>query len=639
MCGIAGIYHADREHPVEQDRLQLAAIRMVERGPDDGGFYVQKGIGLAHRRLAIIDLHSGQQPMTDPASGITLVFNGEIYNYRELRQSLAQQGCPFRTESDTEVLLQAFITWGEGCLSRLNGMFAFAAYDPRNHSLFLARDRVGIKPLYYAQDEHSFCFASSIPALAALRPNDLQLDLAAASHYLTTIRTTLGPDTLIRGFKTLLPGTCLQLINGQLQPIRRYWNFPVIAPQDKPECSEPVAAGTIHNLLLQSVQDRLISDVPLGGFLSGGIDSCIIASLASRLTNHHYNAYSVGYEQNGFNEWPYVDAALAAYPMWCRKIILEPDAYPEHWLSLIASKGLPLSTPNEIPIFNLANALREDFTVALSGEGADEIFGGYTIPYMAAFDFDRATAPTLPATTRTALQRLYGPSLFTDHVTQHFLLNSWMPAAVKSSLLNPDCWNAIHQDAPMQEHYRTLYQQAASGSTLDQHLYVHAHVNLEGLLSRVDSSTMAASVEARVPFTDHRLIEYTAHLPDSMKIRWISESAKQAAAQKNTVEIDQANLIHSKYILRQAFQNEIPDSILNRRKMSFPVPFADWIATRFHDFACRHILDSDLYGSLFNPARIDQLLANAATPPNAHYLWPIINLCIWQKTLNIRTKP
>jgi asparagine synthase (glutamine-hydrolysing) len=636
MCGIAGVFNLSTNEPICRDDLRRAVSRLEHRGPDDRGFFHSDQASFGHRRLAVIDVAGGHQPFTVPETGCVLVYNGEIYNHRELRRELAACGYSFKTHCDTETLFNACLEWGPQCLSRLHGMFAFAFYDPREQTLFAARDRLGIKPLFYSICRGRLLLASAMNAMLCLYPETPKIDRPALNHYLATIRTTLGPRTLVSGINALQPGEYLLARQGQSAPtVRTYWQLPLVAPQDKLTTSFDDAAATVHDMIHGAVEERLLSDVPLGGFLSGGLDSTIIAALAARLTDGGYNAYSVGYDQPGYNEWQYINQATKAYGMWCRQIHLDPEHYAADWAFLIAQKGLPLSTPNEVPIYHLARALKHDFTVALSGEGADEVFGGYTLPYFSAFDFDRAPRkqPGTETPLTAALRQLYGQSWLPDHVTHHFLLNSWLNTLQRQVLLTPDA----ACDDPMYAYYQNLYDQATPCTTLDKHLRVHARVNLEGLLFRVDSSTMAASVEARVPFTDHRIVEYLFSLPDRFKIDWISHQAREQGRHLNARDIDQKGLIESKRLLRKAFATEVPSSILQRRKMSFPVPMNIWQPTSHKDSLREQLMQSPLCDTVFRSSALRQLFSDPDPNHAAFCLWPILNLCTWVQHFGIAT--
>jgi asparagine synthase (glutamine-hydrolysing) len=418
----------------------------------------------------------------------------------------------------------------------------------------------------------------------------------------------------------------------------------VVAAADKDEPDFDLASRRVREMLEEAVSIQLVSDVPLGGFLSGGLDSCILSSIAQRMTGGNFHAYSVGYDRPGYNEWPYVRAAAGRYGMRCREIRLDEADYPEMWTKLIGLKGLPVSTPNEIGIYGLARALKEDYTVALSGEGADEIFGGYTISQFSARDFDRArrTAPAagaeLSAFDRT-LQRLYGCGHLPSRLAHYFMLNSWMPLGDKIGLLTPGAWHDLRHDAALFEFYGGWFDRLEACSTFDAYMHLHARVNLEGLLSRVDSSTMAASVEARVPFVDHPLVEWLFRLPDRYKIDWRHPNGAEAASDKNILEIEQAGLLESKRLLRNAFRTDVPREILERPKVSFPVPLAESLAGWLGALPGNLLSESPLIGTLFRPETVQRLLQTATDQRAAMALWPVANLCLWQRACGATWNP
>ncbi|QBG47405.1 asparagine synthase (glutamine-hydrolyzing) [Verrucomicrobia bacterium S94] len=629
MCGIAGFFSWDSHAPVPSRRLRCAAERMALRGPDAEGFYEQNGVGFAHRRLTVIDPESGWQPMVDQASGVCLTYNGEIYNFKTLRTRLVGLGHRFETQCDTEVLLRAYLQWGRSCTDQLVGIFAFAVYDPREEQLFLVRDRMGAKPLYYSRTGEGIAFASTVAALRVFEGVGSDIEYDALLHYFTSIRTTMGSRTLLRDVRTLEPGTLLTARRAsRTVECRRYWEFPIVSASEKESPSLSEAVDTVRDLVEAAVAGQLVSDVPLGGFLSGGIDSAVITSLAAKQGG--YGAYNVGYGEHGCNEWPYVRMAAAFAGIECREIHLDSDGFVDAWIFLMKEKGLPLSTPNEIPILHLARALRQDYTVALSGEGADEVFGGYVVPYFSAYDFDRAKREpsSVPGAVEQAMLRLYGRDCLPGHVEHHLLLNSWMPPGTQQVLLQPEL--AGHLPAVL-DFYQGLFDRFADCSTLDKHMHLHARINLEGLLNRVDSSTMSASVEARVPFTDHRIAEYLYRLPDEFRIRWRDEAARQRGHVMNVAEIDRHDLVESKLLLRRAFSREVPAGILNRRKVSFPVPFREWFGGSLRDFAADTLRASHLIEAIVQKPVLTELLDGAHDPGYAMQLWPLVNLALWEQ--------
>ncbi len=640
MCGIIGFLDRGGKSEISPDVVNRVTDLLAARGPDGKGTYHAPGIFLGHRRLAIIDVTNGTQPFVDKASGAVITYNGELYNYLEIRDVLARRGRVFRTESDTEVVLQAYLEWGADALQRFNGMFAFAIYQPDRHRLFMARDRIGIKPLFYSERGKMLYFSSTCPALQAFPGISRMLSPAAVSHYLTTIRTTLGDQTLFRDIRALPAGTWLEAgIEGVKR--QRYWDFPVMSTGDHP----PGADGgdglaRTEELVRAAVADRHVSEVPLGGFLSGGLDSSIIAALSHAQTAGRFETYSVGYDRAGYSEWDYVRSVVAHTGVSCREIRLNEETYPAAWQMLVSNKGLPISTPNEIAIHHLARAARERLTVVLSGEGADEVFGGYVVPYFSAFDYDRAPRKPLPADAvaepgYAALRRLYGREHLFCRPDHYFLVNAWVPFSEKARLMSPAFKDLICHDDELFTWYEDAYAPFQACTTFHANMQVHARVNLEGLLFRVDSSTMSASVEARVPFTDHRIVEHLFKLPDHLKMDWRSQAARHRASDLNVSDIDRLNLVESKILLRKAFADLLPDDVLSRRKASFPVPFREG----FHDWLSalpRGVLEeSQILRQLFSSSDVAQLLRNAGHKRSAMLLWPIVNLALWEQACDV----
>lgn len=629
MCGIIGVFDRTGSAQGYLPSLLRGMDQMAVRGPDGAESFGDGPVLLGHRRLAVIDINGGQQPWHDPQSGITGVYNGEIYNYRELRKELISLGHSFRSESDTEVLMRAYREWGPLCLDRLVGMFAFAIWDPCRSELFLARDRLGVKPLYFADTGDSFYFASSVAALREFPAIGSSLDLHAVSHYLTTVRTTMGQRTLLRDIKTLEPG-CALLINSERRLRQwRYWDLEMKRAEDKTEPTLEDAAEQLFELLDKAVADRLQADVDIGCFLSGGIDSAAIVSQATSRGSGQLQTYSMGFDREGYNEWPFVRDTANHFDLANTEITAEESNYLELWSQLIDNKGLPLSTPNEVGIYLLAKELSNDCTVALSGEGADEILGGYAIPFFSAKDFDRSQTGVCDQF-RAALIRLYGRDSFESRTDHFFSLNSWLPTIAKWSLLNEDVSSKLQRNDLVFEHYEELLSDAEDCSTMDAYLHVHTRVNLEGLLNRMDSSTMAAGVEARAPFTDHRLVEYAFSLPDSLKLDWSGPYAKEIGASMNVLELQSQGFIDSKRTLRQAFQDKLPSSVVNRPKMSFPTPFVETIRGELSDTIGSILRDSPLVGSLFQEEAMSVLAQS-----NNIVLWPVANLCLWAEQENV----
>lgn len=619
---------------------------MRRRGPDAAGFAQAPGFAAAHRRLSILDPDGSPQPWVDAATGDILVFNGEIYNYAELRRTLQMQGEQFRSAGDTEVLLRALQHWGLGSLPRLNGMFALAWYRARDRRLWLVRDHAGIKPLFFMLRAGRCWFASSMAAMLTFPEAPRGLDLVTFSHYLSTIRTTLGQRTLVGGVSTLEAGHLLEISPAQTvcDPIR-WWSLPAIPAAAKRERPMHDVADEVFHRVRTAVRRQLVSDVPLGGFLSGGLDSTIIASQASELGDGEYRCYAVGYLRedavgNPGHEFPYVDMASQHLGVPCEKIVLDEHEYLDDWQFLIDEKGQPLSTPNEVGIYRLASALRTRCTVALSGEGADEIFAGYTVPYASAWDFARAPlANAWPDDRRTAFQeslrQLYGVTRFTSLTDHYFRLNSWVPLSLKYRILTAQTIVGAQHDEPMFLHYRGALDELRHLTPMDRYLHLLARSNLEGLLSRLDSSTMAASVESRVPFTDPEVMASAFVLRDHCKLDFVDDHARVLGQTLNAWELDQRGYLVSKRALREAFRHAVPQSILQRSKVSFAMPFQDCLAGPWLAFARETLQRSVILHDLCEPASLAFLLDNIDQKRFSIALWPLLNLALWAEAFGI----
>ncbi len=636
MCGIAGIISTPDENlrHKNNDLINKSLKILHNRGPNAQGTCQGSHWVFGHTRLAIIDIESGSQPMVDGDSGCALTYNGEIYNYINLRERLKKYGYQFFTNCDTEVVLKAYLHWGLNCFEYFNGFFAIGLVDPRKEVLHLARDRMGIKPLYFTQSKNRMCFASTIPAVALLSETQCSYNLSAMSHYLTTGRTCLGETTLVNDVYTLKPGTYRSInYNSWNVSSKSYWQIPVIPDEEKLNLSFDTAVEQCHALIDDSVKMRLMSDVPLGLFISGGLDSAIISAVVA---NHYLKkipTFCAGTDDETLNEYHYAKLVTDKFALEMNSETITSDDFVTNWIALIKNKGLPLSTPNEISIFKLAKALKKRCTVTLTGEGADEIFGGYVQPHFSAFDYDRCSresdAVDLSDPFSMSMLMKYGRAFFLND-TDHFLSTcSWMGLVDKFKLFKEEVWTELDDDSEMISFYESFFNRLESCSTFDKRLHLHANFNLESLLSRVDSSTMLTSVEARVPFTDHRLVEFAFSLPDHYKMDWRNNEAKQRGQSLTVDQIDEFDLLETKRLTRNAFKNILPDQIIDRKKMSFPVPFSAWFSTSLSDYMRDLCLNSSLSQSLFNSAELEKMLNTGDKN-----LWLIANLCHWSNEID-----
>jgi asparagine synthase (glutamine-hydrolysing) len=577
---------------------------MSHRGPDGAGLWVGDAVTLGHRRLIVIDpTPAGNQPMRTPDGRFVIVYNGELYNDTELRHELARAGVAFRSRSDTETLLHALAAWGPPGLARLRGMFALALWDARERTLLLARDPLGIKPLYYHADDDQVAFASEIPALLTLPGIRARPDLVTVSAYLTTIRTTLGERTLYDGVSTLRPG---QAILFRLDPdaLRRQDVTPAPPPPTYPPPTDEEATDLARAVVEDSVRRHLRSDVPLCCLLSGGLDSSIIA-VAARQAAGELFTYCAGAPESadgGSEDFRFARLVADAIGAIHTEAPVTRQLFARRWEEMVAALGVPLGTPNEVAINEVARRMRSDGRiVTLSGEGADELFGGYDAPLAAAAAFETAAEGRADNAARGRFQ---------------LRSNAWIPPDDKPALLNDRAWASLEHDDTLKRLYEAEFDALArpgENDPMQNHLRFHRRINLAGLLQRLDTATMLAGVEGRTPFADSRITDFAESLPMNWKFRVEHGPGGPGPPRCST-----------KRVLREAFSPDLPPEVVERPKASFPLPFQAWVADHAQD-----ILHSGLIRELFRREAID---AVTARPGDLWRMtWPMANLALWGK--------
>ncbi|MEM8836424.1 MAG: asparagine synthase (glutamine-hydrolyzing) [Planctomycetota bacterium] len=621
MCGILGIVTTHgREPSVTDERARAMRDTFAHRGPDGEGLYRRENVLLAHRRLAVIDpSDAGHQPMLsepDPATGLprfAIVYNGELYNDADLRAQLAARGVRFRSTCDTETLLRAWATWGTETLARARGMFAFGVYDFALRTLTLARDPIGVKPLYYASVGSELVFASEPSAILAHPGFSAKPDWAMVSAYLSTSRTVLGDRTMFEGVRALRPGHVLKAdldARAVRAHIEAYWTGPTIDDTMDDESS----AIRVREALECSAHAQLRSDVPICTLLSGGLDSSAIASIACA-RNPSLRSYAAGAsEPDGFHTGP-GDLAVAR-DVASRigtdhaEAVLNAAGFRERWSRIVRATRVPMSTPNETAILAVAERLRADgCVVTLSGEGADELLGGYEGPMRNAF----ATASDLLACAGVEV---------IDRAGERELLGAcWVSPELKPAVLEQETLHLAARDAFLFESYRAMMRESCAQlggyderTALAAHLGLHRRVNLPGLLQRLDTATMLASVEGRTPFADAGVAMVCESLP--MRARFVQEAVSIGAPP------DTLAPVRTKIALREAFRGCLPGVAVDRPKQSFPLPFTGWIAP-----AARALPESPFARSIFRR----ETLATVASQPERlwNLAWPMANLAMW----------
>jgi asparagine synthase (glutamine-hydrolysing) len=599
MCGIVGelSWGAGPDSRV----VQRMTDRVAHRGPDGEGFFSRGPIAFGHRRLAIIDLsEAGREPMADVDGRCWIVFNGEIYNFRELRQELEADGARFASRSDTEVILEAYKRWDVECLARFNGMFAFALWDDRRERLWLARDRAGEKPLFYQPTPDGVVFASHLPALSASPQVSTRVSPSALGQLLA-LNYVVDPDCILEGVRTLEPAHFL--VAERDRPLRtvRYWSLADAFRAKRKFQSSGEAAEALDALITDAVRLRLVSDVPLGGFLSGGIDSSAVASAMTRcVPAAQTRTFSVGFQEASYDELPEARAAALAIGVDHRDRLVRADmaaALP----GIVQAAGEPLADTSAVPMYYLAAFARETVTVCLSGDGGDENFAGYEtyradalqratkwVPRWLTRSLARASDSLVPVTfDKVSLdfklrQFLRGQPLAPERA--HYTWREIFGRSETCTLLRPDARATVLASDPF-DAFGRHWAEVPDLSPLDRALYVDVKTWLASdILAKVDRMTMAHALESRAPFLDHRVMEFAASLAPDLKLRGST----------------------TKYILKASQRRHLPSSIVDRSKAGFNAPVSHWFAGPLYDLG-RAATAPGVLGEWFEPAAIDRL--------------------------------
>ncbi|HET9095297.1 MAG TPA: asparagine synthase (glutamine-hydrolyzing) [Candidatus Baltobacteraceae bacterium] len=625
MCGICGVI-AQRGTRVEPEAVLAMNHEIAHRGPDDEGVFTDGNCGLAMRRLSIIDVASGHQPMANANRSLWIVYNGEIYNHRELRRDLEALGHTYRTKSDTETILHLYEEYGEDCVTRLQGMFAFAIWDSRRRRLFAARDRLGIKPFYYLFERGLFLFASEIKAILAYPAVSREFDRGKLAEYLA-FGYVSGEGTMFSGINRLAAGHTLELQESGVPGLRRYWDLPEY-PQ-MPALSHRSYVQTYREMLEESVSSHLMSDVPLGVFLSGGLDSSAVAALATKIRGGPVQTFSVGYDEDAYSELPY--ARTMAYHLRSEhhEVRVSREGFFDALPGLIWQEDEPLAWTSSVSLYFVARLAREHVKVVLTGEGSDETLAGY-----------ERYAYTLLNARLDPVYRAVTPSVLRgwlrDQIGTSRKLGAKLARRLRHTFLGRDgaSWESLYFDnfysafsSADQESLLTpqarldvenpyacalAYWGNASGDLVHKMLYTDIKTYLHELLMKQDQMSMAASIESRVPFLDHKLVEFTARIPHSSMIRGMA----------------------GKQVLKDAMADLLPASIIHRRKMGFPTPWAHWLAGAQLDGIESLLLDPQaVRRGLFEPQALRQLFEEhrRGFRDHATAVWRLLNLELWHR--------
>jgi len=628
MCGIAGILEFARDTRAEPAALRAMCQIIAHRGPDDDGFYTDGPLGIGMRRLSIVDVAGGHQPISNEDGSITIVFNGEIYNHLSLREQLIARGHSYRTHSDTETVVHLYEEYGRDCVQHLRGMFAFAIWDRNKKALFIARDRLGIKPLYYQLTSERLLFGSEIKVLLAHGSIGPEFDRAALPEFLA-FGYLSGEDTFYLGIRKLLPGHTMEIgLDGKPQ-IRQYWDLDASTPHTSR--GESYYVRSYRELLEGAVSSHLMSDVPLGVFLSGGLDSSAVAALMTKIRREPVETFSVGYREQTYSELPFAQIVADHIKSQHREVLVSEQDFFNALPHLIWHEDEPIVWPSSVSLYFVAKLARESVTVVLTGEGSDETLAGYT---RYAFTLknaalDRAYRSVVPGSLRRGLRNTVAKSPLLGATTRRKLEHTFLAKdgaswasfyfdnffsafdeAEQTGLLTSDFANEF---APATAYKSVLqYWEHSSGEMLQRLLYTDIKTYLVELLMKQDNMSMAASIESRVPFLDHVLVEFATRIPREVQIKGLS----------------------GKTILKKAVEDVLPHEIIYRPKLGFPTPWSGWLAGPRLETIREMLLEPrSLDRGYFRREAIERLFNEhrAKHRDNSDRIWRLLNLELWHR--------
>jgi asparagine synthase (glutamine-hydrolysing) len=625
MCGICGKLYYDSSRPVSREVIDSMTDVMEHRGPDDRGTFFGKGVALGHRRLSIIDLSSlGHQPMSNEDGTISVVFNGEIYNYLELREELLKAGHVFRSATDTEVIVHAYEEYGREFASRFNGMFAIGLWDGRKKELLLVRDRLGVKPLYYHRNGQFISFASEIKSLLTDPEVARKVDLQALSNFFT-LHYVPGPRTMFEGIMKLQPGHIMTVRGGKVET-QRYWELkkdPALVKYMS-GAKEEDAASHLYSALSESVRKRMQSDVPVGALLSGGLDSSAILGLMTELIGRPVPAFTVGYSETGedrISEFKYSRQVAKHFQSHYKEVVVSASKFLDFLPKAVWHQDEPIGEPASIPLYFVSKLAKDNgVTVLLTGEGSDELFAGYNRHWgeilseyyqlMPGILRDKLLRRLISALPRMPLLKKGHRSMSIGGFNDRYM--SWhtvFTEEMKESLFKAE-WEKVDTFSDVFEKY---LGRIGSLENLDKILYLDLNVWLpDDLLMKKDKMGMATSIEARVPFLDYTFVEFAFQIPSAMKVKKLV----------------------TKHILKKSMERLLPVEIIYRKKEGFPTPISNWLKTELKDFTMETLCSSEALGhGLFDRKTVRRLVDAhmRGSEDNNRLLFPLINFEIWHK--------
>jgi len=627
MCGITGYLELSLQRDADSHVVQAMCDRIVHRGPDDQGIHCDGPVGLGHRRLSIIDVGGGHQPLSNEDDSVWIAYNGEVYNFVELRDDLVAKGHSFKTQTDTEALVHAYEEYGIDFVSRLNGMFAFAIWDAPRRRLVLARDRMGQKPLYWAQFGDQFLFASELKALLAHPSVQREVDLASVSRYFA-LATVPAPHTIFRNIYKLPPACRMVVEDGDVR-IDQYWEYPL--GRESIDITVPEAEERLIELLRAAVQRRLVSDVPLGVFLSGGLDSSLITALMCQVCGDRVKSFSIGFDDSRFDESVFARTAAKYLKTDHHEQILAADTARDMVPEIASLLDEPLADDSIVPTYLVSKFARQHVTVALGGDGGDELTAGY--PLYAAHQLlnrlekfpgrtsirmlDRllTAMPSIVTRNKTCSQvkrLLRGAQHPTDTPARHYLWKKGMLPDQQQPIFTKEAWNAIGNESAL-DVAQQYWSSCPSENAVDKALFLDAKLFLQDdVLTKVDRASMAVSLEVRAPLLDHTVVEFLASLPLEFKLKG------------NT----------GKFLLKRVAERMLPHSIVHRRKQGFASPVSQWIREPFKELLMDLTAEDRLQrAGIFNATAARTIVQEHFNDTADHelILWRLLMFELWHE--------
>jgi len=621
MCGIAGIVSLDG-NPASAQEVRRMCAALTHRGPDDEGFYLGPTAALGMRRLSIIDLVTGAQPVRNEDGSIWVVFNGEIYNFKDLRRDLSGRGHSFYTSTDTETIVHLYEEYGEGCVERLRGMFAFALWDERRKTLLLARDRLGIKPLYYAEVGGRLIFASELKAILELPEVPREINWRSASH-LFSFLTTPPMESIVEGVHKLEPGCLLVVAPGRPARLQRYWD---VAFRPETGTSEGTFVERVRDLLEESVRLHLVSDVPVGAFLSGGLDSSAVVATMSRLASGRVKTFSVGFGERDFDETSHARIVARRFGTDHREVILGPDV-ADCLEDLAWYLDEPFGDSSAIPTYMVSKLAAEHVKVVLSGDGGDELFAGYDRYVVEARERRYEALPAVARRALGAVGAALPEGMRGARLLEHVSLSGadrYLDAVTlfrnreQTRLFRPEVLERMAGYDPWSWPKEVLDQAGGGWLAALQYLDLKAYLPLD-ILTKVDRMSMAHSLEVRVPLLDHRLVELAATIPPELRLLGGS----------------------TKHIFKKALRGILPEAIVDRRKHGFAIPLGRWFRGPLRQAVLDILLsDSARRRAIFDTASIERLLRRHQRRRDLDlHLWTLLSFELWCRTFLDRRRP